>query len=415
MIILKAISRACTIYSLVMTILLTSQLQAQDKHEVGEIYPFRKEIRKCHISFSSKLDENSQPQNRINTAVSAYLSEHSPNNLRKSMKKMLKEHGPEYFEEGYLYITGVTMGEKNKTLAEIQEVLDEFNLSERQVVVMEVPMELSESPDLSERSKKLLQETKFFFYSKNLDYEAPIPSEIIAGVIGALAVEIPSAMFMLKTFEHTLDAAVTLSIHASVLLGITIYNKSIANWFLRKSFGNHGDMLKQAIPSTVFVLNFNIGHNFTALINYFENLQTSNQLSADLPGVLTVFALTQGLTVIVQLFFYRKVMTDRIMGWVSKQKDPLARSMEHGVKAIYAIPDAILLFIAGANLFPIWESGLFTLSWGHVGIAGLTAVGWGLTRTSILDWKLRQYKKLFGVSTKVTHRIKSLFQRSKQK
>lgn len=151
------------------------------------------------------------------------------------------------------------------------------------------------------------------------------------------------------------------------------------NWLLRPGANKVEGFTKQMALSVPFMVNFNILGNFTKIQNFVIDAGLNGTLQV-MPQVLTEFASTQSLTIVLQTLFYQIFITNGIRALETLQKTVNNELAARTITKYLAIPvlalDAVFFAMASSGTGDVlFNIGPMVVNTGHAALAALTMVG----------------------------------------
>ncbi|NDF14274.1 hypothetical protein EB061_02990, partial [bacterium] len=261
-------------------------------------------------------------------------------------------------------MTGIEMGSRTGGEAQVREqyaaALERQGVPRDQVKirVLSAPRSL-----LAEKTIPALRELwprlQYFFPSLKRDFQKPLSSEVLTGIASTIPLELPNAVYLLKTLPSP-DAEIVLGVHTATLFAYTVFSQTLLNWLLRPGTTRMELFLKQCISSMPFILNYRLFGNFSEIM---AKVQTEGfaYLQRSGPGAIADFVATDGFTLILQTVFYSVVITKGAGEWVNGQivekNIAAARAMRPVVQAPILIVDALLLAYSTVSTNVLLELG----------------------------------------------------------
>lgn len=352
-----------------------------------EFVPFRLHIRKPGVYLLERDVRTGDDSNGRLVAASL-----GGEDLSGALSKLRTEGGPSALTGRRLFVTGVERGSEREARERVQALASAagLGLDKGSVRVLSVPRPWSKG-----RVRALVDRLVYFFPSFTRDFQRPLRGEIVSDVVTTSILEVPNAVYLLAALPQP-DAGLVLGTHAALLSVYTLFQRSTVNWLLRA--GKAELYAKQVLLSLPFVLNYNILGHFSALTGAHRTLGTEGLLAL-LPGALAGFAVTQGLTLLLQTAFYSIVVTGGFRAWAARQNTPENAGAARSWVAYLLLPwlwlDSIFLTEAGTTATVLFHAGPFMLTLGHLHLAAWTALGaWAASRTRALDASLEFFKRL---------------------
>ncbi|MBL7664209.1 MAG: hypothetical protein JNM93_03695 [Bacteriovoracaceae bacterium] len=421
--------------------------------------PYRSEILSCDVFLSPVNPKLNVSDDGIGFRISSNKTE----DFKQAIEQIIKEKGIEALTNGRITISGVPMGQKNKFKDQFRDILDDLGVSQDvKLRAMTVPRHLVDE-SATNFFENLWHDFLYMLPGYERNYQVPLKAEIKAGVLSTLPVEIPSAgaVYALNyvAAKPFLNLHITTFNHAVILTAYSTFQKTMLNWLLqpgqtytekmiksktidlaswlhknlnRKNMENPVKMhalLKEKIPawgqrftlegtklfikqmglSFPFILNYNIFGRFTELRDFLakNGLPTWTQTMSEVGD----FVVTQGLTTGLQTYFYKKVSTQRVSGWLNNIKNEedskLAREFVNYVKIPILVLDAAILFFASTGALPLSDIvpyvgeylsintaiGTFEPNIFQVGLVALTYIGDKWYSNAYLDRKFLEFKQ----------------------
>ncbi len=403
---------------------------------------FRSEITECDIFFSPFLESIG----RASDGIGYRISSNNVEDFKNSLEKLIEIHGIEKLNSSRFYATGIAMRKGSEHKRALEEILKKADAPESaKVMAITVPGHL-----VNEGATNFIKNTfEDFVYNLPLPsrfYQKPLKEEVVAGFKGMTPIEVSNTVALYSTVPflpgHSfMDVHITSINHGIILSIYNIYQKWMVNWllspgetyvekyvrnksrelgvWLAKTFSkenlNNPKLLhrllteklpawgqrfsvydtklfaKQMMLSMPFVTNFKIFGNYSQLSNFFieQGLPTATQVMEEMGS----FAMTEGLTIGLQTYFYKVTQTQRIMGWLQTIKEEkrsmLAREFVNYVKIPILLLDSVVLFFASSGALPLTDIipvigehlilktsiGTFEPNLFQLGLVGLTV--WG--------------------------------------
>ncbi len=434
---------------------ITDPLNASLQKQVN----FRHELLSCSVFFTPY----DPVLKKADDGIGFKISSNNKNDFELAVKEIIKEQGVDVFNQGGIYITGVPMGKKKSVKNEFQEILLNAGVSSSvKVKALTVPAHLVDE-QARNFTKNMWHDFLYFFPSMERNYQKPLKGEVSAGFQSMLPVEIPSSGVIYSSAIANGMPLTNLNIttlnHAAILAVYNIYQKATVNWLMapgetyaekeikrasielaewlsrevqkrenhqkpRKfhemlvkkipiwgekfTFKDTSLFLKQMSLSFPFVVNYNVFGRFTEVRDFlvYEGLPSWSQMM----GELGDFVATHGLTTGLQTYFYKKVSTQKVMGWLQqvngKEDQVLARTFVNYIRIPVLVLDAAVLFFASNGTLPLSDIipfagdflninlgfGTFEPNVFQLGLIGLTAWGNKWYSNAYLDRTFNTYK-----------------------
>ncbi len=348
------------------------------------------------------LQRNGKPKVKLNASVGVPLGS-TMTELRNQLQLILKDHGETPLLRSRLYVTGFEMRHEKQVIAETEKMLAELKLDHLGIKVIVLSIPTQEFKALSTQIFRVALE-KIIYLLPNIrrDYVAPLPSEVAAGLATSVAIEAFNVPYLIHVLPPV-DAALTLTAHAATLAAYTVFSQSMVNWLLRNATQNRilalvEGFLKQLALSAPFTVNYNVFGNYSHIVQFYKDNGWDATLR-QFPDQLAVFASTQGLTVMLQTFFYNVAITHGTRKWASSQQglenNDDARVLTKYLEILPLALDALFLGQASSNLNPLMSIGPLQINMGHLELLALTAVSSIVYfRPGVLDFTLPLYQKL---------------------
>ena len=228
---------------------------------------------------------------------------------------------------------------------------------------------------------------RYIFASKTRDFEKPVFGEFALAAATSGFAEIPTAIRIWAKEAvqrgHPIDASLTLGFHYTTLMSFDVFSKTLVNWINRKGISKtkKGEWIatlsKQLFLSSIFVVYFNVFPNATEIAQFAQSHGITETLFRT-PAEIGNFLSRQGLTPILQTFFYTQVMSNGLYKWVGDQNGSenslAARTYMHIAKIPYIAPNAYIInYTSGkdnSSLFSHWF--LPDINDGHIYLALFT-------------------------------------------
>ena len=368
--------------------------------------PIRPNLLEC-AALLSKAD--------MSDGVGLPLSTGGLQDFESSLQSMIASEGASSLNGSHLYITGIEMGEERAIREKYESVLTNHGIERGKVTVhvLSAPRSL-----LTRQVTPVLQDAwsrlQYFFPSLKRDFQKPLPSEILTGIASTVPLEIPNAVYLLKSLPSP-DAQIVLGVHSATLFAYTVFSQALLNWLLRPGTTRMELFLKQCALSMPFILNYRLFGHFSEIAAKI-NAEGYSYLLNQGPGAIGNFIATDGFTTVLQTVFYSVVITKGAGEWVNGQiverNQAAARAVRPLVQAPILIVDALLLAYATTSQNILFHVGPLAFNDGHAMLLGITGVGWAAYRPAILDFiGIRPY---FAAQRLMT-RLREAFRRIPQK
>ncbi len=360
--------------------------------------PFRKELLRCEAF----LVPNETP---INDSVGIPLgTDGRPELFRQNLQEAIAADGVERFSKARFVITGIANDVRESVKAEYQQILDDLGLSAvgASLQVMSIPRAVlqRESASLFQRAWARLVYT---FPSFNLDFQKPISSEVIAGLVSTAVIEIPVLTLMYLDYAERPNASdfyLTAVTHASILVAMTVFGKFLGNWITRPGVGRITLFIKQALSSAPFIFNYKIFGNLTPIRDFVAS-HSGSEVTTEFLNQLNRFQVEQGLTLALQTIFYAYVVSAKIREWQNTTAGRInsyhARAAAQILQAPFLMLDSIALYLASTGIGPLLAAGPYEVNTGHAALVLLTVGSYAMLRPRLMDRVLEIYK---GVRTR---------------
>lgn len=344
------------------------------------------------------LPEKVGDKNVLNDSVGIPLGGVDAELFRTQMLKVINSR-PEALNGAVVYVAGVDLQHEKQTKAEYENVLVDLGLTPEQVKIkiLSIP-KLEVEKGVQHTLKYVFQKMVYWFPSIKRDFQKPDRNEVISGLISTSIVETGNITYLMTSLP-TPDAYLTVTVHLITKLSMTIFQKFTFNWMLRPGSSKFELFSKQLFFSLPFIINYNVFGNWTAISKY---VSTHGMVAAveRFPTELASFGTTQGLTILLQTFFYAVVNTKVIGGWEMRQHGTQNSNNARVVRNIARIPssfmNAIALAIAGGvGASTVASIGPLQLNNGHLYLLGMTVGGVIFYKLS-LDPMLSLYNKADG-------------------
>jgi hypothetical protein len=365
---------------------ITHPAIAHSPESSWEPVPIRPRMLECH-TFLTRAD--------MGDGVGLPLSSGGLAEFDAELRRTIAAKGVEEFRGSTLYVTGIEMGNEAAIRGQYGSVLEKHGISSADVSirVLSVPRSL-----LVKKVTPILQDAwsrlQYFFPSLKRDFQKPLPAEVLTGIASTVPLELPNAVYLLKTLPSP-DAEIVLGVHTATLFAYTVFSQTLLNWLLRPGTTRMGLFLKQCLASMPFILNYRLFGNFSHIM---ERIQAEGfgYLERSGPGAIADFVATDGFTLVLQTVFYSVVITKGAGEWVNGQiverNLEAARAVRPVVQAPILIADALLLAYATVSTNVLFHVGPLAFNDGHAMLIGVTALGWAAYRPAVLDFiGLRPY------------------------
>jgi hypothetical protein len=325
----------------------------------------------------------------MSDGVGLPLSTGGLQDFEKSLQAVIQNDGLESLSGSHLYITGIEMGDERSIREKYETILQNHGIESGKITVhvLSAPRSL-----LARQVTPVLQDAwnrlQYFFPSLKRDFQKPLTSEILTGIASTVPLEIPNAVYLLKSLPSP-DAQMVLGIHSATLFAYTVFSQTLLNWLLRPGTNRMELFLKQCALSLPFILNYRIFGHFSEIMAKI-NTQGYSYLLNQGPSAIADFIATDGFTTVLQTVFYSVVITKGAGEWVNGQiierNQSAARSVRPIVQAPILIVDALLLAYATTSQNILFHVGPLAFNDGHAMLIGLTGLGWAAYRPAVLDW-----------------------------
>lgn len=342
-------------------------------------------------------------------SVGAIISTNKTAEFKLAVEEIISSHGKESLRGATFYVVGIKMKDARAIKKEYAKVAKELNLDSvgSKIKVLSVPSNLIEENSVG-IFQNAWERMRYYFPSFAQDFQRPTKGEIISQMASNTILETPSVIMLLNTLPSP-DAYLTVAAHASIVAAYGIFKKFMQNWLLKPGSSTLEINMKHRLLATPLILNYNLSSHFTELTNFYKLNGVDGMMAAFPEQALTFFA-TQALTIELQSWFSTLVITNGVDKWEQKQTDPERTRIARITSTISETPilalNAMALAAAGAGLFPIHDFGPLHLNMGHVGLAVLTGVGWGMFKVmpnildKTIDWYARGEKFIESVKEK---------------
>jgi hypothetical protein len=349
----------------------------------------------------------------MSDGVGLPLSTGGLHDFETSLQSLIQSEGLESLTGSHLYITGIEMGDERSIRETYEGVLLQHGIDRNKVTVhvLSAPRSL-----LARQVTPVLQDAwsrlQYFFPSLKRDFQKPLTAEIMTGIATTIPLEIPNAVYLLKSLPSP-DAQIVLGVHSATLFAYTVFSQTLLNWLLRPGTTRMELFLKQCALSMPFILNYRVFGHFSEIMAKV-NTQGYSYLVNQGPSAIAEFIASDGFTTVLQTVFYSVVITKGAGEWVNGQiverNQSAARSMRPVVQAPILIADALLLAYATTSQNILFHVGPLAFNDGHAMLIGLTGMGWAAYRPAILDWiGIRPY---FAIQ-RLMERLKETFRPKK--
>ena len=323
---------------------------------------------------------------QIDDSVGIPFQINSPESFKEQVEVAITKYGLEAFRDGTFFIRGIPMHREKEVKSQYNTLLNELGLKgvNAKIKVWSVPSNLIEEGSVS-LARSALQKLKYFAPSLDKDFQKPQLGEVFNGLGVTVAIEAPNVYFLLSTMEP-LNAWTTVTSHAMIIGGLTVFTKTVNNWLQRTNYPGEQQtkknvelFFKQMLLSLPFAASYSIFGHFSEILNFYSANGWVSTLAA-FPNELASFVTTQGLTLAIQTLFYSQVITNGFGKWVDNQvgeeKTKWARTLRPLLQGPVLVADAIFFAMAASNWGePILTLGPSEINWGHVGIIALTGAG----------------------------------------
>ncbi|NDG85573.1 MAG: hypothetical protein EBX52_11145 [Proteobacteria bacterium] len=326
-----------------------------------------------------------------------------------SLDHLIESEGASALRGSHLYITGIEMGDERAIREKYEAELEVrgFGKGEVTVHVLSAPRSLVAkqiAPALNDAWHRL----QYFFPSLKRDFQKPLASEILTGIAATVPLELPNAVYLMKTLPSP-DAQIVLGVHSATLLAYTVFSQTLLNWLLRPGTKRMELFLKQCTLSMPFILNYRVFGHFSEILAKIQS-EGYSYLANQGPGAIADFIATDGFTTILQTVFYSVVITKGAGEWVNGQiiekNQAAARATRPILQAPVLIADALLLAYATTSQNILFHVGPLAFNDGHAMLIGITAMGWAAYRPAVLDFLgIRPY----FASQKLMARVREFF------
>lgn len=349
--------------------------------------PIRDQLTGCHVFLSP-------PEPAVNDSVGVRLSSNRLEDFEVHIAEAVRDRGRDALKGSHLFVTGVAMQDEIATRSAFEAVLEKsgFQPNDIRVRVMSVP-----TANVKKISKKafrhIYERLSYFFPSMARDYQTPLRDEVISGLVSAAMVEVINVVYLYKALP-TMDAHLTVALHATLLVLYSVYKKFMCNWLLRPGSNHVESFLKQISLSFPFVANYNIFGNFSQIVAFYQE-HGWEAVAARFPAEVANFATTQGMTLFLQTLFYNFVISSGVRGWENRQvgaaRSLSARTVSNWITVPILAVDAVFLAMAASNTQSLVQWGPLDINAGHAGLALMTVLGsalwvWPKALDPVLDW-----------------------------
>ena len=325
----------------------------------------------------------------MSDGVGLPLSTGGLQDFETSLQAVIRTEGLDSLTGSHLYITGIEMGDERSIREKYESILRDHGVESGNVTVhvLSAPRSLlarQVTPVLKDAWNRL----QYFFPSLKRDFQKPLTAEILTGIASTVPLEIPNAVYLLKSLPSP-DAEIVLGVHSATLFAYTVFSQTLLNWLLRPGTTRMELFLKQCALSMPFILNYRVFGHFSEIMAKVNDQGYSYLLNQG-PSAISNFIASDGFTTVLQTVFYSVVITKGAGEWVNGQiverNQSAARSVRPIVQAPILIVDALLLAYATTSQNILFHVGPLAFNDGHALLIGLTGLGWAAYRPAVLDW-----------------------------
>ena len=342
--------------------------------------PIRPQMLDCSALLSKK---------GMSDGIGLPLSTGGFQDFEASLDRLLENEGLQALRGSHLYITGIEMGNERAIREKYESELETrgFQKGEVAVHVLSAPRSLL-AKQITPALRDAWPRLQYFFPSLQRDFQKPLASEILTGIATTIPLELPNAVYLLKTLPSP-DAELVLGLHSATLLAYTVFSQTLLNWLLRPGTTRMELFLKQCALSMPFILNYRVFGHFSEIMTKIQN-EGYSYLANQGPGAVADFIATDGFTTILQTVFYSVVITKGAGEWVNGQiiekNQEAARAARPVLQAPILIVDALLLAYATTSQNILFHVGPLSFNDGHAMLIGITGMGWAAYRPAVLDF-----------------------------
>ncbi len=385
---------------LLICVFLSISIIANAKYDLSNKVAFRQNLNSCNLYFSP-IDFSYKNKLLHNDQSAFLLGAINQHNWKEKVIEFLdfqKNNHPKSLYNSIFYITGFSYKETKDLEMEINSYIKETEYARYQISFKF--LKISKYTFIDSLRKLKFEEALFslrdFLPSKSKDYQRFYANELMAKLASLAMIEAGLFTYIFTSYPSK-EAIATASVHASLLLTMSILNRSISNWILR-SKTKFEQFFKSSLLSLPYILNFNISSQLSHIQKLYEQ-NGLNYILEKFPDQVLIFMQTQSLSAVLQTLFYQTFYYNGTQAWSTKISDPYLAQKSRTFISFIEMPilalDAVALAHAGANVYPLADLGFIHLNLGHIELASLIAFGFIVQKNEkALDKAFEIYLKL---------------------